>query len=156
MTASNSSPTYEIYAIRYATNTKRTRNDNFIKDSRPSELLPMDFYCWVLKGNGRTYVVDTGMAKAKAERSGHQFLVNPVDVMRKLGVDPATADIVIMAHLHYDHTGHTEEFPVAKFLVQADEMAYVLEAEHVSLSVTRDEVMANPRVIEAYLGKSAH
>jgi len=32
--------------------------------------------------------------------------------------------------------------------------AYVLEAGHVILSGSRDEVIANPRVIEAYLGKS--
>jgi glyoxylase-like metal-dependent hydrolase (beta-lactamase superfamily II) len=125
MTADAIGPTYEIYAIRYATNNKRTRNDNFIKDSAPMEPLPMDFYCWFIKGNGRTYVVDTGMAREKARRSGHDFLVNPVDVMRRLGVDPATTETVIMTHLHYDHTGHTDEFPVARFLVQADEMAYV-------------------------------
>jgi len=32
--------------------------------------------------------------------------------------------------------------------------AYVLEAGRIALSGTRDEVIANPRVIEAYLGKT--
>jgi branched-chain amino acid transport system ATP-binding protein len=34
--------------------------------------------------------------------------------------------------------------------------AYVLEAGRVALSGTREEVSANPRVIEAYLGKTGH
>ena len=32
--------------------------------------------------------------------------------------------------------------------------AYVLEAGRIALSGTREEVIANPRVIEAYLGKT--
>jgi len=40
--------------------------------------------------------------------------------------------------------------------LQICDRAYVLEAGQIALSGTRDEVIANPRVIEAYLGKTAH
>lgn len=125
MSVESSGQVYEVYAIRYATNASRTRGVNFIKDDRPTERLTMDFFSWLIVGNGSAYVVDTGMAPEKAERGGHDFLAHPVDVIRRLGVDPASVETVIMTHLHYDHTGNTGAFPNARFLLQAEEMAYV-------------------------------
>jgi glyoxylase-like metal-dependent hydrolase (beta-lactamase superfamily II) len=117
--------TWAIYAIRYATNTVRTRNLNFIKDAQPDATLAMDFYSWLLVSGDEAIVVDTGMAPQKAARFGHRFLASPPEVVARLGVDPATVKTVIMTHLHYDHTGHSEHFPAARFLLQAEEMAYV-------------------------------
>ncbi len=116
---------YEIYAIRYATNSKRTRGQNFIKDADPTALLTMDFFSWVLIRDGKAIVVDTGMAQDKATRNGHEWLASPIDILRKLGVDPASVETVIMTHLHYDHTGNTDAFPNANFLLQAEEMNYI-------------------------------
>ncbi len=124
MTATDA-PVYEIYAIRYATNQGRVRGQNFILEDRPAEPMPMDFFSWAVVGGGRAFVIDTGMAAAKARKHGHDFLVSPVDVLRKLGVDPAAVETVVMTHLHYDHTGHVADFPKAHFLLQAEEMAYV-------------------------------
>ncbi|MBA4792013.1 MAG: N-acyl homoserine lactonase family protein [Rhizobiales bacterium] len=121
----NDTGLWDIYGIRYATNRVRTRNLNFIKDSAPGETLAMDFYSWLLVSGGRAIVVDTGMAPEKAARFGHDFLASPPDVIARLGVDPASVSTVIMTHLHYDHTGHTPHFPAARFLLQAEEMAYV-------------------------------
>ncbi|MBA4788364.1 MAG: MBL fold metallo-hydrolase, partial [Rhizobiales bacterium] len=116
---------YEVYAIRYATNTERTRGLNYIKDADGEQKLTMDFFSWLIVGEGTAIVVDTGMAPEKAARNGHRMLASPVDVIRALGVDPERVETVIMTHLHYDHTGHTEAFPKARFLLQAEEMAYV-------------------------------
>ena len=117
--------TYEVYAIRYATNPRRVRGQNFILEERPTELLTLDFFSWVIIGDGRAVVVDTGMAPDKAAKHGHDFLISPVEVLRRLGVDPRTVETVVMTHLHYDHTGQAESFPAATFLLQAEEMAYV-------------------------------
>jgi len=117
--------TYEVYAIRYATNPRRVRGQNFILEERPTELLTLDFFSWVIIGDGRAVVVDTGMAPDKAAKHGHDFLISPVEALRRLGVDPRTVETVVMTHLHYDHTGHAESFPAATFLLQAEEMAYV-------------------------------
>jgi len=118
-------PVYEIYAIRYATNPRRTRGKNFILEERPTEPLTLDFFSWVIVGDGKVFVVDTGMDPVKARKHGHDVLVSPIDVLTKLGVQCDAVDTVIMTHLHYDHTGHVDAFPSAKFLLQADEMAYV-------------------------------
>lgn len=125
MSGQDAGAVYEVYAIRYATNTGRTRGLNYIKDARPDEKLTMDFFSWLIVGKGEVFVVDTGMSAEKAMRNGHAFLVSPVDVLRRLGVDPDAVKTVIMTHLHYDHTGNTDAFPRARFLLQAEEMAYV-------------------------------
>jgi glyoxylase-like metal-dependent hydrolase (beta-lactamase superfamily II) len=125
MSDQDSGAVYEIYAIRYGTNTRRTRGLNYIKDSRPEEPLTMDFFSWLIVGARDVFVVDTGMSAEKAALNGHDFLVSPVEVIRRLGVDPAAVKTVIMTHLHYDHTGNTDAFPQARFLLQAEEMAYV-------------------------------
>lgn len=125
MNTSPAAPTYDVYAIKYATNPNRTRGHNFIKDADPMAPFTMDFFCWVIIGDGKAFVVDTGMAPEKAGRHGHQFIASPVETLKKLGVEPASVETVIMTHLHYDHTGHTEAFPNAKFLLQHEEMAHV-------------------------------
>jgi glyoxylase-like metal-dependent hydrolase (beta-lactamase superfamily II) len=116
---------WEIYAIRYGTNQSRTRGQNFILEQRPSDPMPMDFYSWVLRSGDKVVVVDTGMDPEKAARHGHDILKGPVDALRALSIDPLEVDTVILTHAHYDHLGHLDAFPNARFHMQAEEMAYV-------------------------------
>lgn len=117
---------FELYAIRYATNRKRRRGQNFILEARPDEPLTLDFYSWVAIGPAGTFVIDTGMARAKAEKHGHEFLHCPIDSLRDLGVDPAGQSRLIITHLHYDHIGNVGAFPAATFELQKAEMDYVV------------------------------
>lgn len=126
MQAAEAPAPFELYAIRYATNQRRTRGQNFILETRPDEPQPLDFYSWVAIGPAGTFVIDTGMAKAKAERHGHEFLHCPVESLRALGVEPAEQERVIITHLHYDHIGHVGAFPNAVFELQKAEMDYVV------------------------------
>lgn len=116
---------YEIYAIRYGVNVKRTRGQNFILEARPTDALPLDFYSWVLIGGGKAIVVDTGMDPQKAAKHGHETLLSPVEAIRSLGVDTDAVETVILTHAHYDHLGHIDYFPHAHFHMQSEEMAYV-------------------------------
>jgi len=117
--------TYKIYGIRHAVNTTRTRGNNFILDADPTAPLQLDFYSWVLIGEDRTIVVDTGMDPLKGSRSGHHQVISPIEGLRALGVDAETVDTVLLTHAHYDHLGYLAAFPQAKFYMQAAEMDYV-------------------------------
>jgi hypothetical protein len=61
-------PTYEIYAIRYATR-EASRRDHFIGGDPHDGPMPMDYFTWLVVGAAGAYVVDTGftaeMAKAR-------------------------------------------------------------------------------------------
>lgn len=123
--ASDNRTEYEIFAIRYGTNARRVRGQNFILETQPDEPQVLDFYYWVLKSGESVIVVDTGMHPDKAERHGHGILLHPVEALRHLGVAPEGVETVILTHAHYDHIGHLDAFPKAQFFMQAREMAYV-------------------------------
>lgn len=115
---------YNVIAIRYATNAGRTRNGAFVRDPDPNAALGIDFFFWVAISDDDVIVIDTGMAPEKAERQGHSLLIEPIEALRKLGIDPATVKTVVMTHLHYDHAGNSDAFANATFHLQAEEMAY--------------------------------
>jgi len=121
--------TYEVFAIRYATNSARRRGQNFIFDANPELPQPMDFFSWALVGTERTIVIDTGMSPAKAEHHGHTFIRSPIEGLRALGIAPEKVDRVVLTHMHYDHIGNVDQFPTAHFWLPLAEMNYVVGPE---------------------------
>jgi len=61
-------PHYEILAVRYGTSSARPASQNFIMSDGHDGPMPMDFYIWVIRGEGRTVVVDTGFSAGASER----------------------------------------------------------------------------------------
>jgi len=116
-------PEYEVYAIRYATREARRAN-NFIGGDPHDAPMPMDYYLWLVRGDGREFVVDTGFGADVASKRKRTLLRHPSEGLALLGVDVATVKDVIITHLHYDHVGTFDSFPVARFHLQDDEMAY--------------------------------
>lgn len=116
---------YELYAIRYAGNTRRHRGHNFILADDPERLEPMDYFSWVAIGPDGAIVIDTGLREAKALQRGYDYVRPPHAILPSLGVDPASVRTVVLTHMHYDHIGNLDAFPNARFHAQAAEMAYV-------------------------------
>jgi glyoxylase-like metal-dependent hydrolase (beta-lactamase superfamily II) len=78
---------------------------------------------FLIRGNGHTVVVDTGFGGAI------------FDSMKKLGVNPADVDAVLITHLHGDHIGGLQKdgralFPQAKVYVAKPEWDYWLGARN--------------------------
>ena len=117
-------PTYEVYAIRYATR-EATRAEHFIcGDPHDTSPMPMDYFIWVIMGAGRHYVVDLGYTAEMAAQRKRTFLRCPADSLSLLGLSAETTEDVILTHLHYDHVGNANKFPKARFHLQDKEMAY--------------------------------
>src|SRR6201989_3050550 len=86
--------------------------------------MPMDYFVWVAKGGGRTFVLDTGFNAAVSERRKRTFLRCPVEGLAALGIDANMVEDVILTHLHYDHVRNFARFPKARFHLQERELTY--------------------------------
>jgi glyoxylase-like metal-dependent hydrolase (beta-lactamase superfamily II) len=118
-------PTYEVFALRYAENPAQPASRNFIDGDAHDRLMPLDYFIWMVRGDGRVVVIDTGFdAQAAAERS-RVLLSTPRTLLAELGVDSERVHDVVVTHMHYDHAGNRDLFGNARFHLQDREMAYV-------------------------------
>jgi len=117
-------PTYEVLALRYATQQDRPASANFLLPDDHASPMPMDYYIWAIRGGGRTIIVDTGFGPDAAARRGRTLLRSPVAALAEAGINAASVVDVILTHLHYDHAGCLGSFPAATFHLQDAEMAY--------------------------------
>jgi glyoxylase-like metal-dependent hydrolase (beta-lactamase superfamily II) len=114
---------YELFAIRYATRDAR-RAAHFIGGDPHDGPMPMDYFVWVARGGGRTFVIDTGFNADVSQKRQRTFLRCPVEALAALGIDANAVEDVILTHLHYDHVGNFDRFPKARFHLQERELAY--------------------------------
>ena len=106
-------PEYEIYAIRYAKQDKRSEGHMFLGGDHHKMIQGLDFFTYALRGAGRTWVVDTGMTERQAKRMGraYDFICRPSEALAKIGIDAASEPDVILTHAHFDHVGTLEDYP---------------------------------------------
>lgn len=117
-------PWHEVYALRYAT-VDRVASENFLhRPAAPDAPMPMDYFVWLVRGGGRTVVVDTGFGEEAAARRRRRLLQSPAAGLAALGVEASSVEEVIVTHLHYDHAGQLGLFPRARIHVQDDEVAF--------------------------------
>ena len=114
---------YEIYAIKYAHHPRRA-SENFIGGDPHDGPMPLDYFVWLIRGEGRDIVVDTGFSAAVAAKRGRQHLRCPADGLSLLGVSAREVKDVVITHLHYDHVGNFDLFPAATLHLQDLEMRY--------------------------------
>ena len=69
----DSLPTYELYAIRYATREGR-RADNFLGGDPHDGPMRMDYFVWVAIGAERSFMMDSGFTAEMAVKRKREFL----------------------------------------------------------------------------------
>jgi len=118
-----SRPEYEVLAIKYAWRPAR-RTDLFLGGDLHDAPATMDYYLWVIRGEGRLVLVDTGFNQDMADKRGRTLLRTPVEALKLAGVDASAVEQIVITHFHNDHVGGFDSFPNAVFHVQDDEMAF--------------------------------
>ncbi len=98
------------------------------------EPIRTSYTCFVLKGNGKTIMVDTGLPTQDDIKSNNkpfrimQDAPDLKDALAKIGIDPLDVTDIILTHLHYDHSCNIDLFPnAAKIYVQQREIRHALD-----------------------------
>ena len=58
--------TYEIYAIRYGHHPRKA-SENFLGGDPHDAEMPLDYFVWVIVGEARTILVDTGFDETRLD-----------------------------------------------------------------------------------------
>lgn len=121
-----SPPGRQVYAIRYATRSGACRAEHFYRgDPNPNEQMPIDYYVWAIVEPDRAVLVDTGFTARTAQRRGsRQVLRSPLETLANLGIAASAVTDLVLTHLHYDHTGHADQFPNARVHLQREEFEF--------------------------------
>ena len=117
---------WDVVAVRYATlkSTRETLYYRWFSYGEPDGEQVMDYFFYVLRGGGRTIVVDCGFDPVAGARRGRTCLTEPVEALRLAGVEAASVETLLITHLHYDHIGNLDAFPSAEFLVPERELSF--------------------------------
>ena len=100
----------------------------------------LNYYMWVIRGQDKYIVVDTGFDVKEAEKRGVKDIVDPRIMLARLGINNESVHDVIVSHLHWDHFGGWRYFPNAIFYVQKKEIE----------CMRNDSIVSNERVKRFY------
>ena len=119
-----SKPTYEVFAIRYATLPDFPVAE-LVAGADPARKLDIAMMIWLVRGNGRNILVDSGFYHDRffTEWKVNNF-VKPSDALKPLGLKPADVTDVIISHMHWDHADGMDLFPKARIWIQKEELQY--------------------------------
>lgn len=115
-----------VYALRYAYRTESFKGEHFHGYAQDChDHWPIDYYTWVVVREGVPYVFDAGFTPEEAERRGaRHYLATPLELLGVLGFSPEDVPVLVLSHLHYDHTGFLGAYPNARIYVQASELDF--------------------------------
>jgi glyoxylase-like metal-dependent hydrolase (beta-lactamase superfamily II) len=117
-------PRYEIWAIRYATLPDFPVNQ-LVAGAEPGRKLDIAMLVWLVRGNGRTILFDSGFYRDQFFKHWHiRDFVKPSEAVKRAGIDPEAVTDVIISHMHWDHADGMDLFPNARIWLQKDELEY--------------------------------
>ncbi|HEY6389944.1 MAG TPA: N-acyl homoserine lactonase family protein [Bryobacteraceae bacterium] len=115
---------YEVYAIRYAT-IPDFSVASLVAGADRARKLDIAMLVWLVRGNGRNILVDSGFYHEQFFRQWHVAdFVKPADALSRVGLKADDITDVIITHLHWDHADGMDLFPKARVWLQKDELQY--------------------------------
>jgi len=117
-------PQYEVYAIRYAT-IPGFPVAGLIKGADPARKLDIAMVVWLVKGNGRNILVDSGFYREQFFKQWTvKDFIRPSEALAPLNLKPEDITDVVITHMHWDHADGMDLFPKARIWLQKDEYTY--------------------------------
>lgn len=85
--------------------------------------------CYLIRHNKQLMLWDTGLPEALLNAKFTKEAMSPTltrtvkDQLQQLNIKPNDIDIIGISHYHFDHIGQAAQFPKAKLLIGADDLA---------------------------------
>jgi glyoxylase-like metal-dependent hydrolase (beta-lactamase superfamily II) len=118
------SPRYEIYAIRYATLPDYPVSE-LVAGADPARKADLAMMIWLVRGNGRNILVDSGFYHDRFFKDWQvKDFTKPSDTLGRVGLKPEDITDVIITHMHWDHVDGADLFPKARIWIQQEELEY--------------------------------
>lgn len=115
---------YDVYAIRYAT-IPGFPVAELVKGADPSRKLDIAMMIWLVKGNGRNVLIDSGFYHDHFFKDWQvKDFTKPSDTLSRIGLKAEDITDVIITHMHWDHADGMDLFPNARIWIQKDELSY--------------------------------
>jgi glyoxylase-like metal-dependent hydrolase (beta-lactamase superfamily II) len=115
---------YEVYAVQYAVLPDFPVAE-LVSGADKDRKLDIAMLVWVVRGNGRTVLFDSGFHRKKflQEWKPRNF-AKPSEAVARLGIKPSDVTDVIISHAHWDHVDGADLFPKATIWIQQEEYQY--------------------------------
>lgn len=138
-------PTYEIYAIRYA-ELPDFPVAGLVKGADPARKMDIAMAVWLVKGNGRNILVDSGFYRDQFFKQWKvKDFIKPSEAVAQAGVKPEEITDVIITHMHWDHADGMDLFPKARIWIQKEEYTYYTgeawQQKNTHGGIDRDDVL---------------
>jgi glyoxylase-like metal-dependent hydrolase (beta-lactamase superfamily II) len=119
-----SKPSYEIYALRYAT-IPGFPVAELVAGADPARKIDIAMMIWLVRGNGRNILVDSGFYHERFFKDWDvKDFTKPSDTLSRVGLKSEDITDVIISHMHWDHADGMDLFPNARIWIQKDELEY--------------------------------
>jgi glyoxylase-like metal-dependent hydrolase (beta-lactamase superfamily II) len=118
--------TYDVHAVRFASAPYGVKN--LVAGSTDDRSIDIAFTVWVLRGGGKTVLVDAGFYRDKfiQQWKPRDFVKPSEAVMTGLGIKPDDVTDIVVSHSHWDHMDGVDLFPNAKIHIQRAEYEYYI------------------------------
>ena len=115
---------YEVSAIRYAT-LRGFPVSALVAGADTARRIDIAMMVWVLRGNGRTVLVDAGFHREKfiSQWKPADF-VTPAAALAEAGITTDAVTDIVVSHIHWDHADGIDLFPNARVWIQKAEFEH--------------------------------
>jgi len=121
-TPSGGDDIYNVFSVNFARLDRRAPQNFMMADVHDGPM-PLDYNFWIAHNDNRTILIDTGFGPRAAGERKRTLIVDPIEALRTLGLDPDAIEDVFITHLHYDHAGNMDRLAKARFHIQDSEVA---------------------------------
>ena len=118
--AQSTPPAYEVYAVRFGTFANYPTRF-LVAGADSSRRTSLAFTVWLIRGAGRTILMDAGFYRPKFLTRWPGAFTKPSEALANLGVKPEDVSDIIISHIHWDHLDGADLFPKARIWLQRDE-----------------------------------